>query len=702
MTSRQVAVALALAPALGACGCGEPARRLETWTLAYEGTDVRTVHLPEHVDSLLPHRPGRYSLKTRVELPPSWRGRRLTLAIPQLPSIVTLRVAGHELASLGGRPWDRYRSAGPQAFSLTAGDTMGPTLDLELSVLYQWSQAGWVDSVPRLSASEHGDPVFLVVQATNQWGAAAAAALVPLIGLWYLFVYLLDRRRKSFGWFALGSLCAAYYGWFSVGFTQVAFGRFDGPLVALSFAGAMVSVVYFVHVHFGAPRPSRAWPIALGLYALGCVGFRNPFWAPYILPIPVCLFTILAGVTQVATLLRLWRGSCPPSGSWAYLSSWAFIGAFGWTDFAAWLGVGERIGGVHAGCVATVLFIMVLAALLAREYSTLLVRAAERIEMLQKRQLEIEVLNDELRRQIGDRSRQLLAALEASSFAPPSERLLAPGDLVEDRYRVVRLLGSGGMGRVYEVTRLRDGQPLALKMLGTRTSRTALARFVREAEITAQLAHPNVVTIVDLDVTHGGDLYLVMELVPGSTLEAALAEALPLARALDILRQIGRGLEAIHARGIVHRDLKPGNVLLSGDAVKIADFGISRLRQEISITEAHADTLPRVPTDPLTRTGVIMGTPPYMAPELMFGARAATPRSDMWSFGVIAYQLLAGEYPKFDTGARAIEVGKVRPGLPADVAALVDRCLAADPAHRPTAAEVAAALPARGELRLEA
>jgi serine/threonine-protein kinase len=230
-----------------------------------------------------------------------------------------------------------------------------------------------------------------------------------------------------------------------------------------------------------------------------------------------------------------------------------------------------------------------------------------------------------------------------------------------------------------------------------------------------------VVAIVDIGFTQHGELFLVMELVRGTTLEGERARFGRLEFALPVLGQIARGLEAIHRRGVVHRDLKPSNLFLTtragGDLqVKIGDFGIARQADEEGTPISRTPSGPLTPTleDPddaasapafvpppeparLTRTGVILGTPSYMAPEVAQGARAATQQSDLFAFGIIAFELLSGVQPGF-VGAPArpsFSLREVCPGAGAELAALVDRCLDPEPSRRPSAAEIAHLIEAR-------
>jgi hypothetical protein len=328
---------------------------------------------------------------------------------------------------------------------------------------------------------------------------------------------------------------------------------------------------------------------------------------------------------------------------------------------------------------------------------------------------EVQVLNEELRRQIGDRAAQLaeaLARLESPLLSAP--RLLEPGALVEDRYKVVRPLGSGGMGVVSEVERLADGKRLALKMLSRLGDRDSLSRFAREAQIAAQLDHPNVVGVLDVDVARSGLLFLVMELVPGKTAEGERERFGDARWAVPLLRQVASALAAVHARGIVHRDLKPSNILIDeAGRAKVADFGIASLFDGDTLDPPRAsDSTPQGGLGRLTRTGSILGTPCYMAPELTQGARRATPASDVFSLGVVAFELLTGRLPHATSpvieqlagrvAPQPVGLAELRADLPPLLVQLVDRCLLEEPEHRPTSAAISATLDAIGAQTLPA
>jgi serine/threonine-protein kinase len=196
--------------------------------------------------------------------------------------------------------------------------------------------------------------------------------------------------------------------------------------------------------------------------------------------------------------------------------------------------------------------------------------------------------------------------------------------------------------------------------------------------------------VVDLGALQVGAPFFVMQLVDGPSLAAATERRGDARWALPLLAQVADALAAMHARGIVHRDLKPGNVLIADGIARVADFGIARL-----YAANAAD-------DVLTRTGELFGTPAYMAPELADGIRSAGPGSDMFSFGVLTYELLSGKLPHALPPVFARRQGMpapeflslvaCRPDLPPDFAALVDACLREEVAERPDAVRVAAVL----------
>jgi len=227
--------------------------------------------------------------------------------------------------------------------------------------------------------------------------------------------------------------------------------------------------------------------------------------------------------------------------------------------------------------------------------------------------------------------------------ASPPDRNPAKGDVFAERYRLVRELGRGGMGVVWEGEDVELGRRVAIKMITGRVDSSGLARMRREARAVAKLAHPNVAAVYDVDVD-SDPAYIVMEFVDGGDLGSWLRrEPRPSWRAvLSAFEQAGLGLDAAHRAGLVHRDFKPANVILGGGRVRVVDFGLARAgaRQETAPPEALLDV--QDPT--LTAHGVGLGTPAYMAPE-QHEDGAVTPAADVFAFACSLYEGLYGERP---------------------------------------------------------
>ena len=273
------------------------------------------------------------------------------------------------------------------------------------------------------------------------------------------------------------------------------------------------------------------------------------------------------------------------------------------------------------------------------------------------------------------------------------------GTLVSDRYRVLRKLGEGGMGRVYEAQHELIGKRVALKCLNAEyaTHPVVVERFKREARAATAVGNEHIVDVTDLGDLPDGSPFIVMEHLAGRELAALIAEGpLTLGRAVRILDQVCDALAAAHAKGIVHRDLKPENIFLvprggNEDFVKVLDFGISKMKE------------PEETSPSLTRTGMAMGTPQYMSPEQAQGKMSTDHRTDVYALGVILYRMLTGEVPftaeSFPMLIVAIvtqdapSVLLLRPELPGAMDGIVRRALARDVDERfQTVQELALAL----------
>ena len=208
---------------------------------------------------------------------------------------------------------------------------------------------------------------------------------------------------------------------------------------------------------------------------------------------------------------------------------------------------------------------------------------------------------------------------------------IAPGSRL-GQYEIVSLIGAGGMGEVYKAQDTRLKRLVALKLLPPELTRDepAKQRFLQEARAASALDHPNICTIHEINETPDGQLYLVMAYYEGETLKEKIERGpLPLDEAVDIAIQIGQGLAEAHAAGVVHRDIKPANVMLTkGAQVKIVDFGLAKLAGQVG----------------LTQTGKALGTVAYMSPEQARG-HEVDHGADLWSLGVVLYEMLAGRRP---------------------------------------------------------
>jgi serine/threonine-protein kinase len=278
------------------------------------------------------------------------------------------------------------------------------------------------------------------------------------------------------------------------------------------------------------------------------------------------------------------------------------------------------------------------------------------------------------------------------------------GQVINNKYRLVRTIGDGGMGSVYEARHEVLGTTVALKFLHPELSRRQglVQRFLQEARVSAQIKSPHVVGVVDVDQTSTGQAFIVMEFIEGKTLQTLYEELyhagqrLSYADALEYAMQMLDGVDAAHRAGVVHRDLKPDNVMITrgpkGETLlKLLDFGIAKLKVTGQLDRG------------LTRPGVIMGTPEYMAPEQAYSADAVDARADIFSLGVMIFEMLAGRRPVGGDEPQQIasayitgqidKLAELAPHVPPELAAVVHKAMAGTPEGRyGSVAELRAAL----------
>jgi serine/threonine-protein kinase len=262
--------------------------------------------------------------------------------------------------------------------------------------------------------------------------------------------------------------------------------------------------------------------------------------------------------------------------------------------------------------------------------------------------------------------------------------------LIAGKYRLVRCIGEGGMGEVYEAQHVTVGRRFALKFLQRHLAQydDALERFRREARAAGALENEHFAGVLDFDTASDGTPFLVMEYLVGESVAELLRREgpLPVTRAVGIALQVCRGLKAAHDAGIIHRDLKPDNLFSlrradGSELIKILDFGIAKLSSEES-------------SPALTRSGAMMGTPFYMAPEQARGEKLLDARVDVYALGVIPYELLSAEKPHPGDSHNAIlahiltepvvPLERLRPNLPRTLTALVARTLSRSREDRPS------------------
>jgi serine/threonine protein kinase/tetratricopeptide (TPR) repeat protein len=279
--------------------------------------------------------------------------------------------------------------------------------------------------------------------------------------------------------------------------------------------------------------------------------------------------------------------------------------------------------------------------------------------------------------------------------------------LIRGKYRILGKLGQGGMATVYKAMHVGFDEVCALKVINLELAGdlSFVKRFGQEAALTRKLQHPNAVRVEDIDQADDGRPFMVMEFIEGESLKDVIQQQapLPVPRACRIAKQVAAALNAAHRLGMIHRDIKPGNVLLTRPAAsareaeelaKVLDFGIAKIR------EAHVAGGGAT----LTRTGTSIGTPAYMSPEQAMGktGEGLDGRADLYSLGVVMYEMLTGELPIQAETEIQMLIGQIstapqpirerRPELPEGIGAVVMRCLEKDPARRPASAAALIAL----------
>src|SRR6266513_3918673 len=273
-----------------------------------------------------------------------------------------------------------------------------------------------------------------------------------------------------------------------------------------------------------------------------------------------------------------------------------------------------------------------------------------------------------------------LCSVDAAVLRSTDDPLL--GQTLAEKYLLEKLIKRGGMGAVYRGKHVLMDKTVAIKVLhpSLAVDDAVVARFSREAKAAARISHPHAVNVTDFGEAENGVVFLVMEYLDGRTLKEVIKSEgpMPLARVVEIIRQVAGALDAAHKQGVVHRDLKSDNIMLSqtngNDWAKVLDFGIAKIQQSDGARDVD-----------ITAANLVIGTPQYMSPEQCSQSSAIDARSDIYSFGIIIYEMLAGRVPFTGESPTMIMMKQVqdappsileaRPGLPAAIGKVIERSL---------------------------
>lgn len=657
--------------------CGTRGRPIREWSLDVDGGPSGvTIRLPAHLRQFLPARDVDYTLRATVRLESSERGRPLSVMVDCFHGVLSLRVDGVPAEDVGDS------GVGVRTFVIPRSSTDRNELTLVFSVHRDARNNTGFGTVPRLGIDAGGDARAHGVAAFNRY--TSIVAILLMIGLFVIYgaVFVFDERRREYvaiivyGLTLLNvplSALGIYADLSSTGGLQLSY-----LIGLLSFA----ALLQFLHATFRLGRVHRAWHYLLGGFAVVVVLSIGSSWLTMALQPVMALLIIVVNVYTAARMIAMARRDIDAR----LMLVGTFWHAASFSQGLYWHVSGTNLlGGAHPMSVGIAITALMQGIILGRQYAA--------------RRRAVDAANAELQRQVAERSRELGDALARLSQAPST---IERGMVIDGRYQIVRELGAGGMGVVHEVERLEDGRRFALKTLRGRTDPDLMARFAREAEVAAGLDHPNLVAVLDVGVVDGG-MFLVMPFVDGGSLEQQRGRFGDGAWARPLLAQIAAGLAALHERMIVHRDLKLANVLLSNGVAQIADFGLAALAPATAAPGLGSDPLADTVTGklrrddaaspPLTRTGDVFGTPRYMAPELAGGVHLVKPSSDVYAFGLIAYEVLAGRPPYvvpplvMAMNGQAIEPPDTS-AITTELRDVVSRCLDLDPSARPSAAEL--------------
>ncbi len=730
----------ALGFALLAVGCSDSGhvRTLDRWSLAPGGsTRTRDVTIPIHLTADdVPDEETVYALRATVRIPSAMRGRPLWFVAAQLPTRTVLVVDGEQATPVVEKPWETAWVAGPQVFAIPEAGSEDGLLHLEWRIAHDWPLSRWHDRAPELRTAGSVGRAAVVTQATSFYlatilfGALLAAALSCFAAI------LVDRRDKDSRWMLATSIATLPFSMFQMGTLQYVVPRayeFAFTLITLSIACFLLG--RFLTNRFGLETTTRPFTVVFTASVVMAFVLRDrPFDSVIVQESLGAACELLATVPPTFLLLRGRARHNLSDVRWTTFAL-VFCTVLAVPDILYFTGLGDYLGGGHVTLVGVLVVVMTIVQLLARKRVRELTEANAAAEAhateLRDEHARLGVLRAELELQMSAGKSGLLEAVAAISSNHAPKTNLGPGDVVDDRYRVVCRLGVGGMGAVFEVARISDGSRFALKTAHDLDG-PSLARLAREALIGANVRSDSIIEVVDIGVAREGFLFLVMELFESSPLSESKSRFGDASWAIRVLGGVVRALDAVHSAGVVHRDLKPSNILLGlhDDAVvKLADFGISRFADYEAERQASAPRLARIsdlpptasplrdaeaklgvdapmtqpsgsPSNPdalpdLTNAGQIAGTIGYLAPEAMTSDQP-TRSWDVFAFGVIAYLVLTGERPDpsrdLSPGATNEDrfpklVERVR-GIDRGLLEALDACRSLEACDRPTSIDL--------------
>jgi serine/threonine-protein kinase len=625
---------------------------LSTWTLHVDGTQRGAVVLPQNLFEHMLFRVVDYSLETAIDK----HAGPLTLNINCFHAPLALDVDGVRVADLGD-------AGGTHQFVIPAA---ADRQQLVLRARHDMQSMAGFGVAPYVT---QGPATRSVVGTINRWVATVGLVMAALFTVLFGMMFALDRRRREYLAWVISTLGSTGMLLYMLGVLPNATlpARHEPFLVTLFVAVTIMPFDYILRQSLGMPRHSRVWRLVISLTVVCGAAVSIVPQAGLVLALATTAYPAFF-IYAIVTCIRRGRGE--------YAADARILLA--WATTALVLSIVETywrftqtnlLGGVHGPAFNVLIVTIAQIAIIARQDTA--------------RRRTLEHTAEELRRQIAQRSKDLAETL--AKLASDHD-MLAVGRVLDGRYRIVRTLGAGGMGTVYEGVRVSDAKRVALKTLRGNFDAKHMARLAREGQLAADVDHPNIVPVIDIAIADGL-LFLVMDLIDGRGLDDEKARFGDPRWATPILAQIARGLAALHARGIIHRDLKPSNILFAAGVARISDFGISTLDTD------QAGALATTPQ--LTRHGDVFGTPMYMAPELAEGSQRAAPSSDVFSFGVLAHELLAGHSPFAEPPllARISKRPLPEPTLEVigELRAVIARCLDIEPTKRPTAAELVTA-----------